>query len=492
MRTTRRLGAPLLLAAALLAAGCGSGTSGTDDAGVPDGTDSDGQTVATDLPPCPVGALADAGGPVDIRVWFQLGGKTRETLEAQVAKYNASQDKVVVHAENQGASYEELLRKYESGIPSKDLPDLLVAEDTATQFLADSGTVLPAQSCLDAEGMDTDGYVQTAVDHYSVDGALYPASANLSNILTYYNKNHFRRAGLDPEEPPTTLAEVRADAEKIKAAGIVDQPVIIKLDSWFIETQLTGEKVPVVDNDNGFGSGETTQGVFDNEQTNELFTWLRDMNADGLLQPVPATEGQVSHYLAMAAQKGSITVETSTSATSIKAFLGGDTDVAGVDAGPVDVTALDFGAGEVFGVDGPGKAQIGGGVWFLTNTNPDVNQSAAWDFMKWWNEVDQQVTWNLDGSYLPFVTATVDDPRVKAYWTDDLAGRWLAIAYDQMVEGVNPDFTGPRIGPYDKFREAMRQGMDSLMFEGADPAAAVTTANDKTTAAIEDYNDANF
>jgi sn-glycerol 3-phosphate transport system substrate-binding protein len=490
MRTTRRLGLPLLFATALLAAGCGS--SGTGDASGPDGTDGNGDPVTADLAPCPVDAIDGATDPVELRVWFQLGGKTRETLEAQVAKYNASQDKIVVRAENQGASYEELLRKYESGIPTSDLPDLLVAEDTATQFLVDSDTVLPAQSCLDAEDMSTDGYVQTAVDHYSVDGALYPASANLSNILTYYNKNHFRRANLDPEKPPTTLAEVRQMAETIKAAGVVDKPVIIKLDSWLIETQLTGEKVPVVDNDNGFGDGETTAGVFDNEQTTELFTWLRDMNDDGLLQPVPATEGQVSHYLAMAAQTGSITVETSTSATSIKAFLGGDTDVAGVDAGPVDLTSLDFGAGEVFGVTGPGKAQIGGGVWFMTKTNPEVNQSAAWSFMKWWNEVDQQVTWNLDGSYLPFVTATVDDPRVEAYWKDDLAGRWLAIAYNQMVEGVNPDFTGPRIGPYDKFRVAMRQGMDSLMFEDADPAAAVKTANDNTTTAIEEYNDANF
>lgn len=490
MRSTRRLGLPLLLAAGLLAAGCGS--SGTEGSSGPDGTNADGETVTADLPPCPVDAIDSAGGPVEIRLWFQLGGKTRETLEAQVAKFNASQDKVVVKAENQGASYEELLRKYESGIPTNDLPDLLVAEDTATQFLVDSDTVLPAQSCLDEEDLSTDGYVQTAVDHYSVDGALYPASANLSNILTYYNKNHFRRAGLDPEKPPTTLAEVREMAEKIKAAGIVEQPVILKLDSWFIETQLTGDEVAVVNNDNGFGTGETTEATFDNAQTNELFTWLRDMNRDGLLQPVPATDGQVNHYLAMAAQKGSITVETSTSATSIKAFLGGDTDVAGVDAGDVDLEALDFGAGEVFGVTGPGKAQIGGGVWFMTTANADVNQSAAWTFMKWWNEIDQQVTWNLDGSYLPFVSATVDDPRVQAYWKDDLAGRWLAIAYNQMVEGVNPGFTGPRIGPYDKFRVAMRQGMDSLMFSDAEPAAAVTKANDETTKAIEEYNDANF
>ena len=88
--------------------------------------------------------------------------------------------------------------------------------------------------------------------------------------------------------------------------------------------------------------------------------------------------------------------------------------------------------------------------------------------------------------------ATVDDPRVQAYWKDDVAGRWLAIAYDQMVTGVNPDFTGPRIGPYDKFRVAMRGGMDAIIFGGVEPAAAVTEANKETTAAIEEYNDANF
>ena len=488
---TRARFAGAVLAGALLAAGCG--TSGdTTGSGSPAGTDQDGSTVTADLPPCPVEALDAATATVEVRVWYALSAKSEETLKAQVEKYNASQSKVKVQAENQGPAYEALLRKFEQGIPTSDLPDLIVTEDTTTQFMIDSGTVLPAQSCLDADGMSTDGYVQTAVDHYSVGGALYPASANLSNILTYYNKNHFRRAGLDAEKPPTTLAEVRQMAETIKAAGIVEKPVIIKLDSWFIETQLTGEKVPVVNNENGFGTGETTEGVFDNDQTTELFTWLREMNDDGLLQPIPATEGQVDHYLAMASQKGSITVETSTAATSVKAFLGGDTDIGGVDAGPVDLAALDFGAGEVFGVSAPGKAQIGGGVWFMTNTNGDANQAASWDFMKWWNQVDQQVTWHLEGSYLPFVTATVDDPRVQAYWTDDLAGRWLAIAYDQMVDGVNPDFTGPRMGPYVEFREAMREGMESLVFEGTDPAAAVKTANDKTTEAIAAYNDANF
>ena len=65
MRTTRRLGLPLLLAAALLAAGCGGSGSGDDAAG-PTGTDADGQPVAAELPPCPVDALAAADGPVEV------------------------------------------------------------------------------------------------------------------------------------------------------------------------------------------------------------------------------------------------------------------------------------------------------------------------------------------------------------------------------------------------------------------------------------------
>ena len=42
---------------------------------------------------------------------------------------------------------------------------------------------------------------------------------NVSNPVFFYDKNAFRAAGLDPEKPPTTLDEVKADALKIKAAG---------------------------------------------------------------------------------------------------------------------------------------------------------------------------------------------------------------------------------------------------------------------------------
>ena len=42
---------------------------------------------------------------------------------------------------------------------------------------------------------------------------------NSSSPILYYNKDNFRKAGLDAEMPPKTWPEVCEAAKKIKAAG---------------------------------------------------------------------------------------------------------------------------------------------------------------------------------------------------------------------------------------------------------------------------------
>lgn len=480
-RSRRWLVAPGL-AVAILAAAC-SGSSSKE--GGSDGT--------TPLPPCPINALDDATGTTNITVWYQLSGNADEALQKMVGEYNASQTKVHVTADEQGASYDELLSKYTQGIPSGALPDIVVAEDTATQFLVDSGTVMPAQSCFDAAGISTDQFNQASVNHYTTDGALWPGTVSTSDLLTYYNKNHFTRAGLDADTPPQTLADVRSMAEKIRAAGVTDTPVTLLMDSWLVETQLTGSKQPLVNNDNGYGPDQTTEALFDTDETSQIFDWIQGMVADGLLLPVAVTPGATGHYLNMATQKSSITMETSTAATTIEAFLGGNTSVAGSGgASGVDLNSLDIGAGPVFGVDAAGKAQVGGNGFFMTTPGDDVHKAAAWDFINWWNQEPQQVQWHIEGSYLPFLTAAASSPQVQAFWSDSLAGQFLKIAYDELTQNVDPDFTGALIGPYDKFRIAMRNALSSVAFQGGDPATAISTAKDETNTALQQYNDQNF
>ncbi|MFJ9009009.1 ABC transporter substrate-binding protein [Streptomyces canus] len=56
-------------------------------------------------------------------------------------------------------------------------------------------------------------------DIYTVDGKIYGIPRTGYSMGLIYNKKLFAKAGLDPEQPPATWAELRADAKKIAALG---------------------------------------------------------------------------------------------------------------------------------------------------------------------------------------------------------------------------------------------------------------------------------
>ncbi|MEU5086344.1 extracellular solute-binding protein [Streptomyces sp. NPDC021356] len=56
-------------------------------------------------------------------------------------------------------------------------------------------------------------------DIYTVDGKIYGIPRTGYSMGLIYNRKLFQKAGLDPDKPPTTWEEVRADARKIAALG---------------------------------------------------------------------------------------------------------------------------------------------------------------------------------------------------------------------------------------------------------------------------------
>lgn len=473
-------GVAVVAAGGLLAAGCGGGSDGGggDDVAGAD---------------CPVDALDDATGTVEITLWHTYVGLTSRTLNKLADGYNTSQSKVRVQVENQGASYEELLRKYRQAIPSGDLPAIGIMEDTNTQFLADSGTILPAEACAEADDYtEYEDFSAGVRDFYSVDGVLQPASFNVSTVLLYYNRDHLERAGIDPDEPPETLQEVADYARKIKAAGIVDKPLVLNMQPWFIEFWLTGAKEGLVDNDNGRGDGDTAKGALDNDATKQVFELLQSMQQEGLLNAVPGTEGQYDHYFAIGLQQASMTIETSTAVTTINAVLEGNLDPAELGLKealpPIDINVD---AGPFPGIEGANQGQLGGGVWYITNAGRPEQQAAAWDFVKYVNRPENQALWHLEGSYLPVRKATADSTEVQEFWSTTRPGKWLKTAYDGL-QNVDPDWPGPLIGPYTETRAAVRDALDGLLFSGRAPDDVISKADSTITKAIEDYNDENF
>jgi sn-glycerol 3-phosphate transport system substrate-binding protein len=194
----------VLLAGTLMLAGCRGADNGTTTP----------RSISTSRP-CAPDILDGRQEPVRLVLWYQFLGL--------VDRFNRTHSTVRIDPELQGASYSELFDAYRRGIPSRQLPDIIIMGDKYARFLVDSKTLLPAQICFDQTGSTAD-LDDAVVNYYKVNGVIYPASASVSVPVTYYNKSHFRRAGLDPARPPATLAEVRRYAEQLKQAGI-DKPI---------------------------------------------------------------------------------------------------------------------------------------------------------------------------------------------------------------------------------------------------------------------------
>jgi len=484
-----------LLASALVLAACGGGDDGGSSAS--DDSVPEGASAEVDPADCPLDALETADGPVEVTLWHSFVTKTQEAIEDLATEYNASQDQVVVTVESQGAGYQEIQRKFNQSIQSGDLPTIAALEDNQTQFLADSGAIVPASACLAAGGAEPD-WLPAVRSNYTIEGVLWPSAFSVSTPVLYYNKAHFEAAGLDPEDPPQTLDEMRAAAEAIADAGVgeVDAPFAMWLEPVQIESWLTGVGQEIVNEGNG-REGLATASTFDSDASVEVLAWIQDMQADGLMTPAPDVDGQIDHLLAVATEQASFTIENSVAATSIEAFLRGEldtsqlTDDQRVLADDDLDLSLDIGAALFPGLEEAGQAQVAGNGLYITNTGTPEQIAGAWDFLEFMNAVPAQVENNLVGSFLPSIPATLDDPELAEVWDTTLSGQWLAQAYDQ-VAATDPERPGPSVGPGTDLRQIIRDELDRLLFEDATPEDASAAIQEQLDEALSVYEEQNF
>lgn len=477
----------VLALSALVAAACSDPPTSGGEGAVTDGGEDDAA-----LPECPLDALADADGPVEITLWYGgLNGSTKTAMDDLVAGFNAGQDDVVLNASNQGADYAEVYRKYTSAAAAgtDQLPDMIYLEDTQLQAMADSGQVLPAQACMEAADYDLTDLEPAVRSKYSVDDVLLPGYMNVSTPVLYYNKAHWERAGLDPTQPPETLDELYEAAKALKAAGVSDKPFSFSAGRWFFETWLTGAGVDIVNNDDG-RSGLATEATFATPEAEDLMAFLVKMSDEGLLNVFSRTEGSIDQYLALITQDSSMLLETSTASTTIRDALSGSISAeeagAGFDPGSVDLSVVVPGTGPYPGIEAGGRVFPSGGAFYMLNTSEPEEQAASWSFMEYMLDPANAKTWLFAGGYLPTVKAVADDPEVQAFFEDDLAGVLLLPATEQLGD-ADPDQPGPLIGPYPDEGDAIEAAMEAILLDGADIESTLADAQDTVTESLERY-----
>ena len=64
------------------------------------------------------------------------------------------------------------------------------------------------------------GWSGGTVPEWSNKGTIYGIPSELQSMVWYYNKSLFKKAGINPDTPPSTWAQFLADCKKLKAAGV--------------------------------------------------------------------------------------------------------------------------------------------------------------------------------------------------------------------------------------------------------------------------------
>ena len=323
-----------------------------------------------------------------------------------------------------------------------------------------------------------------------MEGVLWPGYMNVSTPMIYFNKVHFQKAGLDPNDPPGTLEEVREAARKLKDAGVSQKPLSFKVNRWFFETWLVGINQDIVNNDNGRDAA-ATEASFNTPEAVDLLEFLKTMNTDGLLNAFAATEGSIDHYLALVSEQSSMVIETSTASTTIRDALGGKITAAeaGIDfdQSVIDKAALVPGGGSYPGIEAPGKVFASGGAFYILNAGTPAQQAASWKFLQFMLQPENAREWHVNGGYLPVVKSVLDEEEVRTFWDTDVAGVLLLNAVDQL-KAADPDQAGPLIGPFPAYTEAVQGALEGVLFSGADPAQALKDAEAAVNKTLTDYN----
>jgi multiple sugar transport system substrate-binding protein len=308
----------------------------------------------------PSASSAGDTGSVDdgttITMWTR--SPTATFSQTLIDAYNASHKNKVQLTVFPADSYQQ---KVGTAAGAKQLPDLLASDVVYAPNYAAKGVYLDVTERVNQLPFK-DKLATAHMKAASYNGRNYAVPHDIDLSAVFYNKALFTRAGLDPDKPPTTLAEIRTDAAKINALGGGVNgysfggacPGCQLFTSWPMIWASGG----TVLNDQG------TASTIDNPTAAQVYGWLRQMYADRMVPESAKNESGPTWTQGFV--DGTIGIQPM-----------GATALQGMKEGP----DLQVGVAPIPGLTGGSSSFVGGDVLGVSANSQHA--AAAWDFISW-------------------------------------------------------------------------------------------------------------
>ena len=410
--------------------------------------------------------------PVTLEFWHAMSGNLGELVDELVARFNDSQEGIVVNATFQG-SYDDTYNALLAALETDTLPNVTQNFDIASQTMFDFPNLLPAYSVM-GDDFDTEAFIPAVRDYYSDENGLVALAFNSSTPIVYANVDMLAAAGI--EELPTdwTFSEFTALCDAVMEANELEYCVSIGQVGWFFEQILANSGGLYFDNNNG-RTGRAETAVFNEGQGVEVFTFLTDLYLNGYAPNLGSTWTDTDATF-QAGQAAFIFDSTS--------------DVAIINNSEFDVTTTFIPHSDSSERNG---VVIGGAALWLIDSGDDAINDAAWQFMQFMAQPEQQVTWHVGSGYFPVLTAVQDSEEIQAFWAENPN---FVTAVEQLVttttmledDSINYAVLGGRAGPFPAIRRLIVDAYGRVLDDGLSPQEALDEAAELANGELENYN----
>jgi sn-glycerol 3-phosphate transport system substrate-binding protein len=128
---------------------------------------------------------------------------------------------------------------------------------------------------------------------------------------------------------------------------------------------------------------------------------------------------------------------------------------------------------------------FGRAMW-LPKELPEEEQQAAWKFIKWMMEPEQQAEWFAGSGYLSVRNSAYDLPAAQEIMAKYPQFRTPVDAF--MASPATPSTVGPLLGPFTEVRETTIVALEKIAVANKDPIEALNDAAEESNKIIEEYN----
>jgi len=396
-----------------------------------------------------------AAEPIELQWWHAMTAVNGERINKIAADFNAAQSEYKVVPVFKGSYAETMtgaIAAYRAGNP----PNIVQVFEVGTAtMMAAKGAVKPVYQLMADSGEEFDpaAYLPAVTGYYSTaDGKMLSFPFNSSTPVAYWNKDAFKKAGLDPDKPPKTWPETFDVAKKLRGGGVSCGFTAAWVSWTQIENFSAWHNLPLATKANGLEGPEAVL-EFNNPTV-----------ARHVANLVEAQKDKSFDY-------GGRTTEPEGK------FISGDCGMiqnsigfyGAVKAGakfPFGVTELPY-YPDIKGA--PQNSIIGGAsLWVMGGKKPEEYKGVA-KFFTYLSGTDVQRAWHEATGYLPITKAAYQATKESGFY-DKNPGTEVAII-QMTAKPPTENSRGLRLGNLVQIRDVIAEDLEAAV-SGKSPAKA--------------------